>query len=93
MGNLKPGAEYVYERQDGVVYAREKGAPTQERTAIGWDWELETNPARVRGASIDSIRENQLWYQIRQEAMVNPSLHEALERVKMLYYLSKNNGK
>ncbi len=93
MGNLKPGAEYVYERQDGVVYAREKGAPTQERTAIGWDWELETNPARVRGASIDSIRENQLWYQIRQEAMVNSSLHEALERVKMLYYLSKDNGK
>ena len=47
----------------------------------------------MSGARLDSIRETQLWYHITQEAMVNPSLHEALERVKMLYYLSKNNGK
>jgi hypothetical protein len=92
MGSLKPGAEYIYERQEGVVYAREKGAPVEERMPIGWDWIPEDNPSRVRGASRESILENQLWYNIRQAAKTNPALHEALNRVKMLYYLSKNNG-
>lgn len=89
MGNLKPGASYIYERQGGTVYAREMGAPAADRIPIGWDWELENNPARVRGADVDSIRENHLWHQIRQAAMTNSTLHDALERVKLLYYLSK----
>ena len=89
MGNLKPGATYIYERQGGTVYAREMGAPADERVAIGWDWELENNPARIRGASVDSIRESQLWYEIREASLTNPALHDAIERVKMLYYLSK----
>jgi hypothetical protein len=89
MGNLKPGATYIYERQGGTIYAREMGAPAAERFPIGWDWELETNPARVKGADIDSIRENQLWYEIRRAAMADPKLQEALDRVKILYYLSK----
>lgn len=92
MGTLKPGVEYVYERQGGTVYAREMGAPASERVAIGWDWELENNPARVRGASVGDIREAQLWYEIRKASMTNPALHDAMERVKMLYYLSKNDG-
>lgn len=92
MGSLKPGATYVYERQGGVVYAREMGAPAIERFVIGRDWELDKNPARVRGADIDSIRENQLWYEIRKAAMADPKLQEALERVKILYYLSKDKN-
>ena len=92
MGSLKPGATYIYERQGGTVYAREMGAPAKDRVAIGWDWELEDNPARVRGASIDDIRENHLWYEIRREAMNNKELEEALNRVKLLYYLSKKDG-
>lgn len=92
MGSLKQGATYVYERQGGTVYAREMGAPANERFAIGWDWEPENNPARVRGADIDSIRENHLWHEIRREAMTNKELEEALNRVKILYYLSKKNG-
>lgn len=92
MGSLTPGATYIYERQGGTLYAREMGAPASERFAIGWDWALENNPARVRGASIDDIRENQLWYEIRQAAMSNKELEQALERVKIIYYLSKEDG-
>lgn len=92
MGSLKPGVTYIYERQGGVVYAREKGASAHERAAIGWDWEEENNPARVRGADIDSIRENQLWYEIRKAAMVDPNLQKALDQCKILYYLSKKDG-
>ncbi len=92
MGSLKPGATYIYERQGGTVYAREMGAPATERFAIGWDWEQENNPARVRGASVDDIRENHLWHEIRRAAMDNKELEAALDRVKIIYYLSKDNG-
>lgn len=89
MGSLKQGVTYIYERQDGVVYAREFGADASTRQVIGWDWESENNPARVRGASQDSVLENQLWYDIRQEAKTNPTLQTALDRVILLYKLSK----
>ncbi len=92
MGSLTPGATYIYERQGGTVYAREMGAPAHERIVIGYDWELDTNPARVKGASIDDIRENQLWHNIRRAALDNKELEYLLERAKMLYYLSKDHG-
>lgn len=90
MGQLKPGATYIYERQDGTVYAREQGAPANTRVAIGWDWEPEDNPARVKGSKREQILENQLWYDIRKEAQTNPTLQVALDRVILLYKLSKD---
>lgn len=93
MGNLKPGATYIYERQGGTVYAREMGAPAEDRVVIGYDWELDNNPSRVRGASRDSVLENQLWHEIRRAASDNEELKNLLERAKILYYLSKKDGK
>ena len=92
MGSLKPGVQYVYERQGGTVYAREFGAPASERAAIGYDWELDTNPARVKGATLETIRDNQLWHEIRIAALSDPALQDALDRAKMLYYLGKKDG-
>lgn len=92
MGSLKPGTTYIYERQGGTVYAREMGAPAADRVAVGWDWESENNPTRVRGASIDDVRENQLWHEIRRAAMDNKELEQALERVKIIYYLIKDKN-
>ncbi len=89
MGSLKPGVQYIYERYDGTVYAREFGADPSTRIVIGYDWELDDNPARVKGARKESVIENKLWYDIRQAAKTDPALHEACERVKLLYYLSK----
>jgi len=42
---------------------------------------------------INEIRENQLWGDIHRAALTNPALQEALERVKVIYYLSKDNGR
>ena len=42
---------------------------------------------------IDEIRENQLWGDIHRAALTNPTLQEALDRVKVIYYLSKENGR
>lgn len=79
MGNLKPGATYIYERADGVTYAREFGET--ERTVIGWDY-----AAQEKMNSIDEI---ELWKEIRQAAKTNPVLQKELDRVIMLYHLSK----
>ena len=43
MGNLKPGATYIHERVDNVVYAREFGADPSTRQVVGWDYDKD-NP-------------------------------------------------
>lgn len=92
MGSLKPGATYIYERQGGTVYAREFGASADTRVEIGYDWELDNNPARVRGATRESILENQYWHTILIESKSNPVLQDAIDRVKILYELSKKDN-
>jgi hypothetical protein len=84
MGTLKPGATYIYERAEGIVYAREEGANPSERFVIGYEsadaYDVHSN-----------IRENQLWNNIRLAAQTNPALQEALDRAMVIYELSKNN--
>ena len=84
MGTLKPGATYIYERADGIVYAREFGADPRDRFVVGYESASDFDTVR------DSIKENQLWHEIRQAAETNPTLKEALDRVKVLYELSKD---
>jgi hypothetical protein len=79
MGNLKPGATYIYERVDGVIYAQESGST--ERTAIGWDYDTKLK--------LDALKEEKLWEEIRNSAKTNPALQIELDRVIMLYHLSK----
>ena len=84
MGNLKPGATYIYESPDGgdTVYARESGST--ERTMIGQN---------IRAKRLmEEVRENQLWGEIRRMAETNPTLQDALERAKIIYHLSKEDG-
>lgn len=83
MGSLKPGATYIYERADGVVYAREFGEV--ERTAVGWE-----AGAKDR---LDELQEAKLWGEIKRAAKSNPALQSALDRVKIIYELSKKDGK
>jgi len=84
MGNLKPGATYIYESPDGgdTVYARESGST--ERTMIGQN---------IRAKRLmEEVRENQLWGEIRRMAETNPTLQDALDRAKIIYHLSKEDG-
>jgi len=86
MGNLKPGATYVYEKIDGVTYAREAGAAPDTRQEIGWDYDPRTSDGRPL---YDHIMEDKMWGDIRRAAKSNPALQAAIERVKIIYYLSK----
>jgi hypothetical protein len=80
MGTLKPGATYIYEKADGITYAREFGAPHNERFEIGRDYERFLK---------DELR---LWEDIVRAGRTNQTLQAALDRVKILYHLSKDNG-
>ena len=88
MGTLKPGTKYIYERVGDVTYAREFGADSSERFEIGYDWAGED---QQRGRSIDSLREDKLWGDIRRLARTNETLRSELERVIMVYNLIKDD--
>jgi hypothetical protein len=80
-GRLEPGATYVYERANGVTYARKLGDPPDQRFEVGRDY----NTLR------DRVQEDQLWHNIRQAAEHIPALQEALNRAKVIYELSKQD--
>ena len=79
MSQLEPGATYVYEREGGRVYARRFGET--ERILIGEDF-LEDIQARREKLARE-------WEPIVYAAEQNPALQEAIDRVKILYELTK----
>ena len=76
MGSLKPGATLIYERANGVIYARESG--TSERSVVGYD--TSGSPDRIHLSE---------WNDILRAAETNPALQEALDHVKIIYNLSR----
>jgi hypothetical protein len=76
MGSLKPGATLIYERANGVITAREFGST--EKRVIGYDI----------GHSPEQIHLSE-WNDILRASEKNPTLQEAIERVIMIYNLSK----
>jgi len=94
MGNLKPGATLIHERVGKVVYSREFGADPSTRQVVGWDYDKDEpmfDPRTSDGRSLhDHVTESKMWWEIHQMAKTNPTLQAALERVKILYHLSKD---
>ena len=82
--NIKPDVTYIYERNGEKIYAREVGK--SERTMIG----KYINPFN-ENLTINYELEN-TWKDILRESRTNPTLQEAMERVKILYHLSKDHG-
>lgn len=98
MGTLKPGATYIYERVGNEVYARESGADPSTRTLVGYGYdpitghEINYDKRTSDGRPlIDHIREDKMWKEIRREALINPTLQDALERAIMIYKLSQTH--
>jgi hypothetical protein len=93
MGSLKPGATYIHERVDNVVYSREFGADPSTRQVVGWDYDPTKDNYDPRTSDgrplIDKMREDKLWGEIRREAKTNITLQKALDRAIMIYKLSK----
>ena len=102
MGSLKPDTKYIYERAEGIVYAREFGADPSTRQVVGYESGVEYDP--ISGHKIDydkrtpdgsplheHLMESKMWGEIRRMAKTNPTLQDALERAIMIYKLSKTN--
>ena len=102
MGRLKPDTKYIYERADGIIYAREFGADPGTRKVVGYESGREYDPITGHEIDYDSrtadgrplhahIQENKMWGEIRRAASTNPTLQDALERAIMIYQLSKTD--
>ncbi len=83
MGQLTPGATYVYERVDGITYARKLGDDPNNRVEVGRNYEAVD---RVFGIPVTEIAK---IVDMIKAAEHNPALQDALERVKLIYELSK----
>jgi len=85
MGNLTPGATYVYESPDGgkTVYARELGKT--EKILVGYNIDSKS-PGR------EDLDEHKLFCDMRLEAKKNPALQKALDHAIMIFYLTKDYG-
>jgi hypothetical protein len=84
MGSLKPGATYIYERANGVTYAREFG--TTERRVVGMDY---PRSEKTKDEIEKEMQEELMWNDIRRKAKSNPTLQSALDRAIMIYKLSE----
>ena len=92
MGSLRPDTKYIYERNGGIVYAREFGADPSTRQVVGYEDAKAYDP--VSGHKIDTVfgmdaRRVAELVSILQAAETNPTLPDALERVIVIYNLSK----
>jgi hypothetical protein len=76
MGSLNPGATLIYERANGVITARESGST--EKRVIGYDV----------SSSQEQIHFSE-WNNILRAAETNPALQEAIDRVRIVYNLSR----
>jgi hypothetical protein len=90
MGNLKPGATYIYERNGDEIYAREFGET--DRTLIGYDHKIDPRTSDGRPLR-EHILEDKLWGDIRRAAKSNEALQLALDHAILIYHMSKDHGK
>ena len=81
MGRLIPGTQYIYEKSDGITYARPLGAPISERFEIGRDWERKISDEMC------------VWGGIIEKSFYDEELKKELDRVKIYYYLKYNGSK
>lgn len=93
MGQLKPGASYIYESPDGgkTIYAREFGSNHKE--LIGYQYDTNNSHVNSFSPGQRDFEDHVLWNEIRQAAKTNPALQKAMDRVKLLYRLSKDDPK
>jgi hypothetical protein len=94
MGNLKPGATLIHERNGETVYVREFGADPSTRQVAGWDYNKDNpkfDPRTSDGRPLhDQLMEGKMWGEIHRMAKTNITLQKALDRVIMIYKLSKD---
>lgn len=82
---LIPGEALIYERSDGVVYARYRDPPhnTIPRWIIGGD---PAGVARAQGNLLDYGE----WTQLCELSLNYPTLKKQLDKLVVMYYIVKS---
>lgn len=88
MSRLEPGVTYIYERDGKKVYARKQGAHPGDRILIGYDYD---GSMQNTDRGLEQFEEDRLWAEIRAEARHNKAVQEALDRVKIVYELTRDH--
>ena len=83
MGKLQPGESLIYERANGVVYARYANRPEVDRWIVGGD---PGAVARAQGKLIDYGE----WNHLSDLAETYPSLKIQMDKLIKTYYLIKD---
>jgi hypothetical protein len=86
MGTLVPDQPLIYERADGVVYARYRDPPynTQPRWIVGGD------PAGVARAQGDMLNYSE-WQDLCRLAEEYPTIKKLLDKLVTTYYTVKDD--
>ena len=86
MAKLLPGEALIYERSDGVVYARYRDPPhnTKPRWIVGGD------PVGVAHASGDLLAYSE-WKELCELSLKYPTLKKQLDKLVVLYYTIKDD--
>lgn len=86
--HIIPGQSLVYERTNGVVYARYRDPPHNEiaRWIVGGD------PDAVSRATGDMFSWGE-WQDMHRTADSNPALKKQLDRLLVMYYTVKDSNK
>jgi len=86
LGNLKPNEPLIYERVDGLVYARYRDPPhnTIPRWVIGGDADAMN---RLQGDLFNWSD----WQDLMNLAATNPTLRKQLSKLKDLYLIIKED--
>ena len=86
MGDLLPGETLIYERANGVVFARYRDKPEIPRWIVGGD---PGAVARAQGKLLDYAE----WQNLCDVAQENVTLKKQLEKLVNTYYMVKDEYK
>lgn len=81
---LEPNQPLIYERANGVVYARYANKPEVERWIIGGD---PGAVARAQGRLCDYSE----WLEMTDMCAENPTLMKLMDKLVTTYYMMKGN--
>ena len=84
MGTLEPNETLIYERADGVVYARYANKPEIPRCIVGGDPEA---VARAQGTLLDYSE----WMDLCEATQTNETLRKLMNKLVTTYYLIKES--
>lgn len=84
MGTLQPGEELIYERANGVVYARYSNRPEIPRWIVGGD---PGAVARAQGRLLDYNE----WLNLCDLVETNVTLKKQMDKLVNTYYIIKES--